>query len=449
MTIVDIIIVNLVFTVCYLSTRNVIDFYGWLRLTFVTVNVSFLPVYFIFYKIHTLRTMRPERMLWIAIEGVTLAGVFIFLLTSFLCVLGVPQWFYLLLIGVYYVVFPLSWLITKRVLKAYRVKGGNVRNVIIVGADQNAFRLFHNLRGDIGYGMVVRGFFSDREPFNASMNILGSLDDIDEYCKENPVDEIYFTLPGHNEKLINHIINVADDKMAQFYFVPEISRYVPANFRPELVNSSLPVLALHPTPLQNIFKRGVKRVFDVVFSSVVLLFAIPLVFVPVAIAIRVSSPGPIFFRQKRTGNRGNDFVCYKFRTMKVNNDSDSRQASKNDDRTTRVGEFLRKTSIDELPQFFNVLKGDMSVVGPRPHMLLHTETYRQLIDKYMVRHLVKPGITGWAQVNGFRGNTEELWKMEKRVDCDVWYIEHWSFMLDIRIIYRTITNAIHGEENAY
>lgn len=175
----------------------------------------------------------------------------------------------------------------------------------------------------------------------------------------------------------------------------------------------------------------------------------PIVLIPVSIAIKLSSPGPIFFKQLRTGFRGKEFYCYKFRTMKVNKDADTKQATKKDPRKTKVGEFLRKTSIDELPQFFNVWRGDMSVVGPRPHMLKHTKDYSALIDKYMLRHTIKPGITGWAQVNGFRGQTDHLWQMEKRVEYDVWYAENWNFFLDLKIIFLTVWNVFRGEKNAY
>ena len=157
----------------------------------------------------------------------------------------------------------------------------------------------------------------------------------------------------------------------------------------------------------------------------------------------------MFFKQKRTGYLGREFYCLKFRTMRVNAEADSTQATSNDPRKTKVGDFLRRTSLDELPQFINVWRGDMSIVGPRPHMLAHTEQYKALIDRYMIRHMVKPGITGWAQVCGYRGNTDELIKMEKRVRADVWYIEHWSIMLDIKIFIKTIVNGFVGEENAY
>mgnify|MGYP003374863796 FL=1 len=192
-----------------------------------------------------------------------------------------------------------------------------------------------------------------------------------------------------------------------------------------------------------------KRLFDMIFSLAVILLVSFTILVPIIIAIKCSSKGPILFKQKRTGYRGREFTCLKFRTMKVNDKSDELQATKNDPRKTKVGDFLRKTSLDELPQFVNVLIGNMSVVGPRPHMVKQTEEYSRLIDKYMVRHMIKPGITGLAQVSGYRGQTEELWQMEKRVEYDVMYIENWSFWLDIKIIFRTVINAIQGEKNAF
>ncbi|MGN1173293.1 MAG: sugar transferase, partial [Muribaculaceae bacterium] len=184
------------------------------------------------------------------------------------------------------------------------------------------------------------------------------------------------------------------------------------------------------------------------FSGTFLIFS-PIIFIPIAIAIKISSPGPVFFKQQRTGYKGKPFTCWKFRTMKVNDLADKIQATENDPRKTKVGDFLRRTSLDELPQFINVFLGDMSVVGPRPHMLKCTEDYSRIIQQYMVRHTVKTGITGWAQVNGYRGEIKELWQMERRVECDIWYAEHWSFLLDLKIIFRTIANTVKGDENAY
>lgn len=192
-----------------------------------------------------------------------------------------------------------------------------------------------------------------------------------------------------------------------------------------------------------------KRTFDIIVSFIFLVFFFPFIFIIVATIIKITMPGPIFFKQKRSGLRGDTFVCYKFRSMKVNKEADIMQATKEDPRKTPFGNFMRHTNIDELPQFWNVLIGNMSVVGPRPHMLRHTEEYSKLVPKYMVRHFAKPGITGWAQVNGCRGETKELWQMEDRVKHDIWYIENWTFFLDLRIIWLTVFNTIRGEKAAY
>lgn len=196
--------------------------------------------------------------------------------------------------------------------------------------------------------------------------------------------------------------------------------------------------------------RFIKRTFDIFCSSLFLFTIFPFIYLFVAIVIKITSPGPVFFKQKRNGINGKEFYCYKFRSMKVNAQADTLQATEHDPRKTKFGDFMRKTNIDELPQFINVLKGDMSLVGPRPHMVKHTEEYSALIGKYMVRHLIKPGITGWAQVTGCRGETKELYQMEERVKRDIWYVENWSFWLDLRIMYLTVKNMVlRNEKMAY
>lgn len=198
------------------------------------------------------------------------------------------------------------------------------------------------------------------------------------------------------------------------------------------------------------FNRTVKRTFDIIFSTLTIaILAVP-VMLPIAVAVKISSPGPILFRQKRNGYHGKEFICYKFRSMVVNADSDDSLTARNDWRITKIGAFLRRTSLDELPQFFNILKGDMSVVGPRPHMIKQTDKYRHIIEDYMVRHAIKPGITGWAQINNLRGTTETPLAMKRRVQADIWYIDNWTPALDIKIILRTIYNIIFThEERAY
>jgi putative colanic acid biosynthesis UDP-glucose lipid carrier transferase len=211
----------------------------------------------------------------------------------------------------------------------------------------------------------------------------------------------------------------------------------------------IPVISLRSEPLESVFNRFVKRSFDICFSLGAIVLIFPWLFPLLILLIKLSSKGPVFFKQQRSGENNQNFWCLKFRTMRVNNLSDELQATRNDSRITRIGKFLRKSNLDELPQFFNVFVGSMSVVGPRPHMLKHTEQYSELIHTYLVRHLIKPGITGWAQVNGYRGETNTLEQMQKRVEYDIWYIENWSLFLDFKIIFKTITNMVKGEKNAF
>ena len=242
-------------------------------------------------------------------------------------------------------------------------------------------------------------------------------------------------------------MNVAEEVGAQFIYVPKFHKVLAGQFQISSLGI-LPSMEHSLSPLHKTRNKILKRVFDIAVSSIFLLVS-PVIFIPIAIGIKLTSKGPVFFKQKRTGIYGTEFVCYKFRTMKVNTMSDLLQATADDPRKTKFGDFLRRSSLDELPQFYNVLKGNMSVVGPRPHMISHTEEYSALLDRYMVRHAVKPGITGWAQVNGYRGATKQLWQMEKRVDYDVWYIRNWNFFLDLKIILLTVFNGLRGDKNAY
>jgi len=238
-----------------------------------------------------------------------------------------------------------------------------------------------------------------------------------------------------------------DANLVRFYYIPRMFGNYRLSLKPEMMGDTL-TYTNHLEPLSSTTNKLTKRLFDVTVSIISCICMIPIIPI-IAIIIKIQSPGPIFFKQERTGFAGKTFFCYKFRSMHVNKDADLEQATENDPRKFAFGNFMRKTNIDELPQFWNVLRGNMSIVGPRPHMLHHTEIYSELIDKYMVRHFCKPGITGWAQVTGFRGETKELWQMEERVERDIWYIEHWTFMLDIKIIYKTIKSVIIPDKHAY
>ena len=446
-TTVDFLILNLTYVVLYLLNGNTPDDDFFSRQVWFMMNISFAAECLIFSNIHSRRVVFADRVVLTATKAVMLFAILFF---AFLLFLNLDNIHVLTFVKFFLIFFPsLScwWLLSRRMLKIYRSKGGNYKRIIIIGGDIVGMRLLDEMLENNEYGYRIMGLFDDNQSTHANAYYKGKFDDIDQFIKDNFIDEMYCTLPDGKEGLVQKMIRIADSNAVDFYYVPQFGRTIKRNFDLQSIGN-VPILAIRPNPLSNPINRIIKRIFDFVFSSCALIVS-PLILIPVAIGIKLTSPGPIFFKQKRTGYRGKEFVCYKFRTMKVNNLSDSLQASKNDPRKTRFGDFLRRSSIDELPQFFNVWRGDMSTVGPRPHMLKHTKDYSALIDKYMVRHTIKPGITGWAQVNGYRGETRELWQMEKRVEYDVWYAENWNFMLDLKIIYLTVWNAIRGEKNAF
>jgi len=276
------------------------------------------------------------------------------------------------------------------------------------------------------------------------------------YAIEHHLDEVYTThFPGENQ-MVDELVEFAERHCVRVKFVsPEVlssSKSFMQNNQNFVLNGlydGIPILVNRPEPLYALSNRIIKRLFDIVFSLFVIVFILSWFLPIMAFLIRMESKGPVFFRQPRSGRDNKTFLCYKFRSMQVNTNSHSQQAIKNDPRVTKIGAFMRKTSIDELPQFINVLMGNMSVVGPRPHMVKHTEQYSAIIESYMLRHLLKPGITGWAQVSGFRGETREKGQMEGRVQHDIWYMENWSLLLDFQIVYKTVINAVKGEENAF
>lgn len=422
---------------------------GTVRTLVVIANAAYLPVARMSLPMRRERAVHMDRLVVKALQLVVIHAIIFFAIIAFLQVDGVPWREYVAFYASLLVMLPSSWIVTRLALKALRRRGRNYLNVVIVGYGETAARLSNALRQDPGFGYRIVGFFDRQHPRQYGIGrFLGTVGDLDAYLDTHPVNEIYYTLDdGGDEASMQAVVRIADKHMLSFYYVPPLSRTVARTFHLAKIGT-LPVLAAHSNPLDNPVNRVVKRTFDIAVASVAMLFS-PVILIPVAIAIRISSPGPVFFRQRRTGYRGIEFTCWKFRTMRVNAEADSSQATADDPRKTRVGDFLRRTSIDELPQLFNVLRGDMSLVGPRPHMVKHTADYSRLIERYMLRHVIKPGITGWAQVTGYRGATSELWQMEGRVEKDVWYIENWSLMLDLKIIVRTVTNALRGEENAY
>lgn len=333
-------------------------------------------------------------------------------------------------------------------LKANRKKGRNRCNVIYVGSGSNLMELYNEMALQLTTGYNVVGYF-DKKPnadFSEKCTYLGTGDDVLEFLSKNHIDRVYCGLPSADSSTIIPIINYCEGHIIRFFSVPNFRNYCQRRVTLEMF-SNVPLLSVREEPLNIPFNRFIKRAFDIVFSLCFICTAFFPIYIIVGIITKITSPGPVFFKQKRHGLDGKEFYMYKFRSMKVNKDSDTLQATKDDPRKTKFGNFLRKTSIDELPQFLNVFIGDMSIIGPRPHMVKHTEEYSQLIKTYMVRHLIKPGVTGWAQVTGFRGETKELSEMEGRVKADIWYMEHWTFTLDLYIIYKTIANVIGSKDD--
>lgn len=414
----------------------------------LTANISLIPAEWLFGSVHDTRILYADRLVLSAFKSSLLVGC---VFTSLLYLLdsAVPGIQCVAFPALFFILLSLWWVISRTILKRIRNLGLNFKRVIIIGGGSTGQAVYDELRSDAGYGYRMMGVFDVSPPSPVRFNdcFCGSMDDMSRFVHLNNIDIIYYCINGEESPYLQETMRVADEDGAEFVYVPPYNRFLTGNFVPSSVGN-MPCLEHTLSPLHKLRNRVVKRAGDLLFSSAFLLVS-PLIFIPIAIGIKLSSPGPVFFRQKRTGIFGREFVCYKFRTMRVNAQSDTAQATENDPRKTRFGDFLRRTSLDELPQFFNVFIGNMSVVGPRPHMVSHTVEYSALIDKYMVRHAVKPGITGWAQVNGFRGGTKELWQMERRVDCDVWYIRNWNIFLDAKIILFTIINGIRGDRNAY
>jgi len=345
----------------------------------------------------------------------------------------------------------IGWRIVMRTfLFQIRKSGMNSRQAIVIGATNTGYSLAHQIIENDQLGIRFEGMYDDRSPdrleHEFQNQVLGTIEEAIDLAKANKVDYIYIALPMSAEKRIQHILEKCSDTTANVYIVPNFFVYNLLNARWQSIGS-VQALSVYDTPFQGASDL-LKRVEDIVVGSIILtMLTIPMLFI--AAAVKLTSPGPIIFKQKRYGLDGKQILVYKFRSMKVqDNGPVVKQATKNDPRITKLGAFLRKTSLDELPQFINVLQGRMSIVGPRPHAVAHNEEYRKLIKGYMLRHKVRPGITGWAQVNGFRGETETINKMVKRVEYDLDYIHRWSVWLDLKIIWMTIFKGFTNK-NAY
>lgn len=329
--------------------------------------------------------------------------------------------------------------------KKYRlVTGNNFRNVVIIGYTLEAIDLRNVFQNRLDYGYRFKGYFSDKKTGD---EIIGKIELLKEFVIAEKIDEIYCSINELSSEKHKELVEFADENNIVIKFIPDSKVIFSKNMKIDYYEL-FPVLSLQKSPLDSVYVEYFKRLFDLLFSLFVILFLLSWLTPLLGLLIKIESKGPVFFKQSRPGLNEEEFICYKFRSMYINQTTEI-EASRNDPRVTRIGKFIRKTSIDELPQFFNVLVGDMSVVGPRPHLWAQNKTYGRKIKKYMIRHHVKPGVTGLAQVKGFRGEIETEDDMVNRIKFDVFYIENWSMWMDVKIIIQTIVNIFKGEEKAY
>jgi len=352
-----------------------------------------------------------------------------------------------------FIVLLLEKMALRKVISFLRKKGRNIRHILIIGAGEVGKNFYDSIMSNPQFGYRLVGFIDDQPKAFLNGQYLGKISDLEKVLKSKMVNDAIVALPNYASDKIEGIINICENYTVRVKIIPDYFRFVSDKY--EFTQfGRFPVISVRNEQINDLTARMEKRTFDLIFTG--LLFALVLWWVMglIAIAIKLTSKGKVFFKQERWGRNNEKILCYKFRSMvETSKDVDDKgsyqQAKRDDPRITKMGAFLRKTNLDELPQFINVLKGEMSIVGPRPHPTPLNIESRDKIQSYMMRHLVKPGITGWAQVNGYRGGTETPELMQGRIDRDLWYIENWSIWLDIKIILMTVWNMVKGEQNAY
>ncbi len=433
--IIDLLVINLFAYFLPINFENPLLFHSYISLAWIVISFrnGFYDIY-PYTKVTTILIKLFTQFVFFTLVLYAYIGVF---KQPVMSRLALGQY----LIFVFLAIFSLKFLTYVLLMKYREHLRGNTRRVVVIGKNKKTEQLINVFKERKAYGYnFVRQFCLDEEDFD--------MRDCFVFIVKNNIDEIYCSVSELSNQDLTDFINFADNNLKTLKFLPDNKNIYAKKLKFEYYDY-IPILSLRDIPLHNPLNALLKRTFDIVFSIVV-IFGLLIWIAPVlAILISLESRGPVFFVQKRTGFDNREFACLKFRSMAVNPSADVVQAGKNDMRVTRIGKFIRRTSIDELPQFYNVLFGNMSVVGPRPHMIRHTDEYATKVDKYMLRHFVKPGITGLAQVRGYRGEIEKDSDILNRIKFDIFYVENWSFFLDIKIIVQTILNAISGEDKAY
>lgn len=419
---------------------NKVYFFNWLNINFAWIAAT------IFTNVYTLRNLIYfKEGVKNSFNGLAIFILFVVCINFFLSsVVFFSKKDLLIFIILFSTFFWLARLVFYYFKKRYNLELYAGKRILLIGDESAIDEVKKTFYEKKELGFVYAGHLPDSEFHANNQKYIDNL--LDSIHLQN-IDEVFFAKSSIKDEELYNLIQTLDKNTIRVRVIPDFFRFY-TKFKNLSFHGNLPLLSLREEPLQNILNRLLKRFFDFIFSLLVIILLASWLFPLLALLIKLESRGPVFFKQLRSGKDNKQFWCYKFRSMRVNVNADVIQATKGDQRITRIGKFLRKTSIDELPQFLNVFIGNMSVVGPRPHMLKHTEQYAAMVDKYMIRHFVKPGITGWAQVHGYRGEISNVEDIEKRVEYDIWYIENWSLALDIQVVLLTVYNIIRGEENA-
>ena len=443
----DLIALNLAITIAsVIKFNNGIQYHTTqYPILFVLFNISWLVIVYFSNAYDLPRTDKITHRIWKILGTIFVHALVI----SAFWVIAKAYYYsreFLALTYLFFTIIILFWRVSLIfLLRIYRKIKSSGRNIIIYGYGEVGKELekFFTKRAEFGYRF--KGYFDDDQN---KPNVRGNLDTLRSIIQNERIEEIYCSLPDIGKTKVRELIDFGDDHLIKIKLLYDFREFSSKGL--ELLRyDQIPILNVTAAPLDEMKNRLIKRSFDIFFSSLVIVLFLSWLLPLISFLIKIDSRGPVFFKQKRTGKNNKTFWCLKFRTMSVNSDADRQQATRNDNRITRSGSFLRKTSLDEFPQFINVFLGDMSVVGPRPHMISHTEKYSKLVEKFMARHFVKPGITGLAQAKGYRGETDNLSLMKNRVKFDRFYIENWSLLLDLRIIFLTIPQVIKGSQQAY
>lgn len=414
------------------------------KLYYLHANISEMIAYTLYSRRNYFFTNKFSERIKMRIRRFVVLLLTLYLLAIFILPKGYPKLTILEYVSIFFIFKTAVFYVAYELLKRRYKKENFGFRTAILGSDNSSCILGSLINSNPRFGYKHVGYISDIEHYDKDV-YLGHYRDLDELARRHNINMILVTNPKFfTEKKTKKLLAMCNKSGLRVRYVLMNNYWSLEIPKGSMSEDFLEIFNPQEIPLDHLSYRIQKRGFDILFSSLVILFVFSWLFPLLAIVIKLTSRGPVFFIQERTGINNKTFKCYKFRTMSVNKESDTKQAEKNDTRITPLGSFLRKSNMDELPQFLNVLLGHMSVVGPRPHMLKHTDQYSALIEHYKERHFVKPGITGWAQVNGFRGLTDELWKMEKRVEYDMNYLEKWNFLWDLRIIYLTVMG-----KNAY